>query len=116
MLARCPRCDIFQMRCDDDGCEQCSGDAMDLSFAISTYLPALIAIHLLHQLPLKTDKAEAVRTKCFGKVLPMDVDFDTFTTHTGMTVTLSFVTLYFQPSKMKLQFFDFQPSKLKLCL
>ena len=86
MLARCPRCDIFQLRCDDDGCEQCTGDSMDLSFAISTYLPALIAIHLLHQLPLKNDKAEAVRTKCFGKVLPMDVDFASFTTHTGMTV------------------------------
>ena len=84
MLIRCPRCDPFQLRCDDDGCEQCCGNVLDLGDAKVTYLPALVAIQLLQLLPLKPEKATDVRTKSFGKVLPTDVDFDTFTTHTGI--------------------------------
>ena len=83
MLHRCPRCDLFQLRCEDDGCEQCCGNALSLSDAQIIYLPALVAIHLLHLLPLKQEKSTEINSRSFGKILPQDVDFDTFTTHTG---------------------------------
>ena len=84
MLTRCPRREWFQIRCNDPECEQCMGIAMDLGDVTTIYEPVLVAIQLLQLLPHKKDRIQELDSKTFGKVLPMDVDFAEFTTHTGM--------------------------------
>ena len=83
MVIRCPRRQFFQIRCDDHGCEQCTNNGMDLGDATTIYLPVLVAVHLLHLLPVKGDRDQEINSRSFGKVLPSDVDFAKFTTHTG---------------------------------
>ena len=60
------------------------GIAMDLADVTTIYEPVLVAIQLLQLLPHKKDRIQELDSKTFGKVLPMDVDFDEFTTHTGI--------------------------------
>ena len=94
MVARCPRREFFQLRCQDDReCEQCLGVAMCFAEATTAYLPALVAIQLLHLLPHKSDR-QGDLARAFGKILPIDVDFDSFTVHTGMTINYTFYNLY----------------------
>ena len=98
MVARCPRREFFQLRCQDDReCEQCLGVAMCFAEATTAYLPALVAIQLLHLLPHKSDR-QGDLARAFGKILPIDVDFDSFTVHTGMTINYTFYILYISPN------------------
>ena len=91
MVRKCPRCKPWQIRCDDPGCEQCVGTAMDLAGSHTTYVPSNVAIFVLHLLPIKKEKQNAVYGP-IGKVLPTDVDFDAFSTHTGIDLNYIFST------------------------
>ena len=94
MVARCPRREFFQLRCQSDReCEQCLGVAMDFGEATTVYLPVMIAIQLLHLLPHKSNRSDDL-FRAFGKVLPIDVDFDSFTVHTGMTQNFVWYIIY----------------------
>ena len=82
MHSVCPRRDPFQVRCDNDLCDECYNNIMDLTFVWSTNVGAVLMKIILQLLPLKNDCRHRGHHS-FGNIGPDDIDWAQLTRNGG---------------------------------